>query len=844
MIRKFRHFYKFRAAAALVPAIVVMMAVAGTHAAAQDETANGSPPAAGKMFRVAAKTLRPIAVIDRRDIEMSGLTNVGELLLSRAVFNSFGLHRPFVLGNGRAAVLVNGRRISDSTFDLDMLPFAAVERIEILDGSAARHGGHAIAGAVNIVLRRAYEGTEAAAGADRPGEPGGDAGHASAVWGGALGRGHLTFGVDHIRRQEVRDSDRDYSRAKWTPGGSFANTQGVSVGGNTIFFTPAGENTAVARPLGDCDGGVYTGPLAHPRGTGCGFAYADVKWHDGYDRRERESVFLNAGHPLGDDAEMYVDARAAQAETAFRYAPSVGTFTFTPSGSVKANLIENADGLTSANFPDDDEVTVAHRFVGHGNRDWRTDLKEYDLTLGLQGQLGTGLGYDAHVRYYRHEALEKGDTFVSESAVVAAIQSGAYDIANPLSTAPRHLEAIRNTGLRLTHDTVTDYRTASAALDGVAFSMPGGDVRWTAGMEVADEDWRDNYAYRDSANLFHEAGDVLGSAGNSATGERRRWSAFAEASIPLLTNWDLTLAGRRDDYDDVGEAFSWQVANSYRLNDALTLRASWNRGSRAPSLYALHALEGIDYPFVCDPGAGCDQVPRVSGGNPDLKPDNAESFGAGATASLGIFSLGADWFRIGLSDVPAQLSAQSIVDLDVAGNLPPGAQVVRDGGRIETIESSFVQGGETEITGIELRAGAAWETDWADLAFDARGLRTTRYESRVAGLEQPGDYPRDRIHASLRASRGGVTANWSLYRLSSYWNLDRSGHYKAWMGHDITLRWRGAFGIDRLDVMGGVLNVGDRGPSTDPTGTYDPATTLDSVMARTVFLKATLSFGP
>ena len=89
-----------------------------------------------------------------------------------------------------------------------------------------------------------------------------------------------------------------------------------------------------------------------------------------------------------------------------------------------------------------------------------------------------------------------------------------------------------------------------------------------------------------------------------------------------------------------------------------------------------------------------------------------------------------------------------------------------------------------------------------------------------------------------------MTANWSLYRLSSYWNLDRSGRYKAWMGHDITLRWRGAFGIDRLDVMGGVLNVGDRGPSTDPTGTYDPATTLDSVMARTVFLKATLSFGP
>ena len=54
----------------------------------------------------------------------------------------------------------------------------------------------------------------------------------------------------------------------------------------------------------------------------------------------------------------------------------------------------------------------------------------------------------------------------------------------------------------------------------------------------------------------------------------------------------------------------------------------------------------------------------------------------------------------------------------------------------------------------------------------------------------------------------------------------------------------GAFGIEGLDLAAGVLNVGDRGPSTDPTRTYDPDLTLDSVMGRTLFLNATLSFGP
>ncbi len=838
MIRKF---YKFRAAAALGPAIAAMMAVAPARAASQDEAVGGSPPGVG----IAVEAPRPIAVIDRRDIEMSGLTNVRELVLSRTVYNSFGLHRPFVLGTGRAAVLVNGRRLSDSTLDLDTLPVSAVERIEILDEGAARHGGHAIAGTVNIVLRRGHEGGEVSAGAARPGQTGGDSEHASAVWGGALGRGHLTVGADHIRRQEVRDSDRDYSRAEWTPGGSFADTQGVSIGGNTIFFTPSGENTDDARPLGDCDASIYTDILTEPlgfTGEGCGFAYADVKWHDGYDRRERESLFLNADHPLGDGADIYVDARATQSETAFRYAPSVGTFSFTATGDVRTGLIDSVDDLTNANFPTDGEVTVSHRFVGHGNRDWRTELNEYDFTLGVRGQLGDGLGYDTHVRYYRRDAVEKGDTFVSERLIQEAIESGAYDIANPLSTNPRHLEAIRETGLHLTHDTVTDHRTARAALEGAAFTLPGGDVRWTAGIEVADEDWRDIYDYRDPENGFHEAGDVLGSGGNSAAGERRRWSTFAEASVPLLAGWDLAIAGRRDDHDDVGEVFSWRVANRYRLNDTLALRASWSKGGSPPSLRDLHAVEALDYPYVHDASAS-QQVERASVGNPNLKPDKAESFSVGATASLGAFSLGADWFEIKLSDVPAQLSAQSIVNLDAAGNLPPGAWVVRESGRIDRIVSPLYNSGEAEIAGIELRASAAWETDWAELAFDVHGLRTTRHETRVAGLKQPGDYPSDRVHASLHASCGGVTASWNLHAVSGFWNDEGTGRYEGWTGHDITLHWRGAFGIDGLDVSGGILNVGGRGPSTNPAAPNNPLLRLDSVMGRTLFLNAALSFG-
>ena len=127
---------------------------------------------------------------------------------------------------------------------------------------------------------------------------------------------------------------------------------------------------------------------------------------------------------------------------------------------------------------------------------------------------------------------------------------------------------------------------------------------------------------------------------NSSVGERRRWLATAEASAPLLSGWELSLAGRRDAYDDVGDAFSWRLASRYRLNDALAVRAAWDRGSRPPSLYSMHLRNAPYHPYVCDP-APCTQVTGAIDGNPELKPDKATRTAVGATASLGAFSLGA-----------------------------------------------------------------------------------------------------------------------------------------------------------------------------------------------------------
>ena len=167
----------------------------------------------------------------------------------------------------------------------------------------------------------------------------------SALWGGEVGQGHMTVAVDVFRRQEIPDAAREHSRAQWTPGGTFADASGVSVGGNTVFIAtksydengdvtaihvPGVASRSIARPLGNCPGSMYTGALADPLGSpgaGCGFAYADISW--GMARYGRESLFLALDHPLGEGADAYLDIRAARDKTLERYAPSVGTFSVT-----------------------------------------------------------------------------------------------------------------------------------------------------------------------------------------------------------------------------------------------------------------------------------------------------------------------------------------------------------------------------------------------------------------------------------------------------------------------------------------------------------------------------------
>ena len=808
------------------------------------------PADAGDIRRdgIGAAALRPATVIDREDIALSGKHTLLELLDLSSATNFFGLGRVRIAGEGRMVLLIDGRRAGPLR-DHDTIPLSMVERIEILDGNAVGAlAGYAASGAVNVVLREDMEGFETQAAGARPNERGIRSSSGSALWRGPFGGGRMMLGVDSFRRGEIRAADRDYSRASWREGGSFAETLGVSPTGNTAIVNRGGlrpteaDNTQSFRSIGNClpeDG--YTGSLDNPFGstgagdTGCGFAAGNRDWLTV--RYNQAGIFATLAHPAGSDAEVFSNVRLVpESGTLLRLAPTSGAFAFTPSNP--GDFGGEAGDLFRA----------AHTFAAHGDRERRADNREYRVSSGLRGRTAAGLGYEAHVTAYRYEFDLDMDSLVSESAVRAAVEDGAYDLKNPLDS-PENV--IRDTGLRMERNFLSDYREFRAVLDG------GGEAAWAAGLELASDRRRNRIEFLDRSGGRHAAGDVMGVLGSGDVTEfdveRRRVSAFAELRLPVAAAWDAVLAARGDDYDDVGAALSWRAASRYRLNDRIALRGSVGAGARPPGLALLGHEASQSTAWVCDSvlhGGSEDPCELREAAhnvvpNPALDPERSRTVSLGAAIDLGRVSIGADWFRMELSRTPQAFpgSAQDILDLEAAGALPAGVAVTRDGdGALNAVSSSYGNTGREEISGIDVSLEGAWRTGWADLELTLHWLHRADYKAWNAGARLPGHRPRNSAHGMLRAGWGDIAANWSVNARSGYANETGTGRFGSWIGHDLGLNVRNPLGFPGTSFTAGIVNIGNEAPSIDSANpgsfTYD----LDGLRGRTFFLALEAAF--
>ena len=799
---------------------------------------------------------RVIATYERNFMVRSGAQTLEELL-------DTGIVRYFLTGGQSLLVLVNGRPYGTTTGGLDTLPLSAIERIELLSGdSLGTLDGSAVRGALNVVLRTDLDGFEARALTRLPSREGGDGRQGSVFWGGAVGKGgRLSVGVDVLDRQEIAARSREYSRSVWQEDGAFNEARNVSVGGNTVWVVQRGEDgiptglRSVA--LGDCapaDG--YTGPLSNPPGIlsgdkGCGFAYGEIMWNTGRD--ERKSAVINLDHPVAEEAELRLDAIVSQRDWAFRYAPSVGTFVFTPNEGLLQSINEAAAG-SGFEADGNDWFVGAHRFVRHGNREWWADTEEYDVSMSLEGRVAEGLGYDARISAYGFDGFIDGKTFVHEDRIRSEILAGNYDLADPFSRAPEHRHAIEYSSLRLENDYGAESQEARLALEGSGFAIGGRNAAWTAGIELAHAEAHDLTVYRSNDDMESKVHEVLGSGGFSYDGERDTAAAFAEMSLPLTERLNLRVAGRGDEYDDVGGMTSWRLGAEYRASDLITLRSSWSAGEQAPSFLSLNAFDYQDHPYIdCDPGTGSPprrpckelnprQVTRVTTGNPELDPADAARLAIGAEARRGPFFVDIEWYRLSRSGLPGRNSADwAMRYLHECERDDRTTCIERTAGDI-TIHDSFANVVDRDLSGINTRFGGGFRTPWGVAGLRGAWRRVTSANLRIADVDEHYAIPRNIARLGILARRGSLSAVWTTSYRSSFENVTGTGTFKSWTGHDVVLDWANPLGVKGGRVTGGVFNLTDAGLSVNTANPSSVDGPTEAGWGRTYFVSLNMQF--
>lgn len=822
-----------------------------------------------RIKRTDAEGSVPVTVIDRQQLELSGDVSVADYLRN-TTFNSFGSFRPqsgssaqsFAelslrgLGGARTLILIDGRRApiapqAGQGQDLNSIPLAAVERIEILtDGASAIYGSDAIGGVVNIITRRDFSGVEMSWGMGKPsGIEGGETEEGSVIFGAAGDRGNIIAGASYSNRGIIFDRD---SPTKGIGASSFSNNfiNATPAPGTLFGFSPGGftgnaTNGSVV-PGGCSDAGFYTNGVAGA-GRRCLYDFNLVSAAEAELRNS--ALFARANYEINEDWSTYLNANVSRVKSFGRYAPVPsspwpGGAPFIPVGSPNHPAVRFPNAGYNANTP----YFLRHRFAALGNRDTTTDANVYYFDIGFDGRIGN---FDVNFggRHVESKYLELGRNYVVGGLAQQAIADGSYNIYNPSGNPRSLLDSLIATINRESEFTIEElYAQANVDL----FEMAGGVAGLAFGAEYRDESFTDIY------DTLQSAGQIVGSAGNSAGGSRSVGAAYAEALFPVLENLEISVAARYDRYSDYGSDTSPKVSVRFTPIENLVLRASYGQGFRAPTLDILTAQPAFSADSVTDAptclafglAPTCSiQVNGYSLGNENLLSETSDQWSAGlAWDATDWLNLAVDYWDTKIDGRIVQIGPNQIVDcLDgSATNCPPGLSnlpanvnppVPANGlgvarqpgtGEILYLQRGSANLGTIDAKGVDLNIRTNF--DFADFGTLRNQLQISRtLDFLVDGSEQV-DLP------AVPGTRAVLTNEYTIGDFNFAWNinyidgtkstasqqfpdpdLDYPQRLPSWTTNDLQASWSAPWN-GRFTL--GVKNVGDKAPVVD--GPYDP----------------------
>jgi iron complex outermembrane receptor protein len=808
----------------------------------------------------------PVTIISAESMKIEGNFTVADALRGSS-FNSFGSFSERSgsssqsqatinlrgAGSKRTLVLLDGKRLPGSptlggqSANLNAIPMAAVERIEILtDGASSTYGSDAIAGVVNIIMKKNYEGLEFNIGAgSRERDSGTTSSEFSVIGGFSTDKGNITFAFDHQKRDGISDADRHFTKAKMTDFNgdgeiqAYEETDGWSIYGATV----ATPDWVDAQASPECDNLIAEygedafqkvaadNDWGNPGATYCMFAYANASYNKA--SVDRNTVFVDANYEVADGVEWFGRAMFVQNSSFGRYAPPAARWDDFGADNIH-NPYSGSDAEGTKGF---------FRWVGIGNRDGNVDDYNQDYLTGFRGDLDWN-NASWEVYYHRNTADNKsvGQYYQSKGGL-------AHNIANDIDLGSE--EGIANLKATTLQESDSTFDQFFAGIGFDLFELPGGDVAHYFGAEYQEITFSDIYDAQSAAGL------VGGSAGNSSSGERDIKAVFYEAVLPVSDSLEVNIAARYDDYSDFGDNVAPKVSLRWQALDNVVVRASYSEAFRAPGLDELNsndtfsAEDAIDY---VTGGTTTKQFDTWYRSNSDLKAETSEYINFGVawdvTDNVGIKL---DYFNLSIDDVIETKTVQDLIIDEMNGVITAlGADADTSEeffylqrsptGKLIEAGTGYYNGIGFDIEGIDLAFNALVETEMGDFRFNMVNSFTLSYE------EQTGGKIVDTASWSGQPDFKSVaTISWSIDDHSIAWNAnytdstsenekfvaldddgnklanpyyDISGKLDSWLIHNLTYTYNaGDLGSIRLTVN----NLTDEDPVLNSSGQYDDA---------------------
>jgi len=670
-----------------------------TSSAGQARTLDAVRVTGSRIKRTDVETALPITVIQREEIDAQGITSAEQLLQFLNVASNgpdslaanSGIAPPGTRGNngvsganlrGQGAdatlVLLNGRRVAShglagQVVDLNSIPFAAIDRVEVLrDGASAVYGTDAIGGVINFITRNDYQGVTASVGADVTQNGGGNIYQASVLAGfGDLDtdRWNAWLAVNAKSNEILRGVDRDFANSFQPERGLSPDTRGtpfatVFGGAGSMLGVDVNPGTAVTYGLIDpATGGIVSAinTLDLPGGAGCAnggdmmgpydpdiwagpaSAYA-CAWDYGRARTIQQPVqtvqFVGrATFRMSDNHQVYVEAMGSDVSSTRHFEAQQITSSVNAGATaldayernaLTADTYDRVYAALAAYFGEDDLVEgapIAYRWrcVACGPRQIETTTKALRLLLGFEGSLGSW-DYSAGLSRARSRSESVlGTGYYYTPALKTMLRTG---LLNPFlmpgqDQSPEAYAALRAAsaeGLELYHGETTITTLDASFSGGLGFSLPGGEVQAAFGIDAR----REEYEFGGPAEWSAGNAFVFGAPGDSVNYvqpvHRDVKAVFAEFSLPVLDSLEFTLAGRYDDYGDFGSTTNPKFSFKWQPIDWLAFRGAYSTGFKVPDFARLlrgtseSQYTGLDLadPAVCPGGRYNPNVPACS----------------------------------------------------------------------------------------------------------------------------------------------------------------------------------------------------------------------------------------